>query len=205
MSILLAVNPEHPQPRKIGQAVEILDRGGVIAYPTDTVYGFGCDLHNRKAVDRVYRIKNLPRTHLMSFVCPDLSGISRYAYVSDFSYRVLRRLLPGPYTVILEATPEVPRVLLQKRRTVGIRVPDCPITLALVSALGRPILSTSVLDSHGEVMMDPMDIRDTFSGKVDAVLDGGYLGNVPSTVISLANDEIEVIREAKGPLEPLGL
>lgn len=205
MGNLLVINPDHPQPRKIGQAVDILERGGVIAYPTDTVYGFGCDLHNRKAVDKVYRIKNLPRTHLMSFVCPDLSGISRYAYVPDFAYRVLRRLLPGPYTVILQATPEVPRVLLQKRRTVGIRVPDSPITLDVVGALGRPILSTSVVNADREVLSDPTEIRDAFGDRVDAVLDGGYLGNVPSTVISLANDEIEVIREGKGSLEPLGL
>lgn len=203
MGNLLVFNEHHPQPRKIAQAVEILDRGGVIAYPTDTVYGFGCDLHNRKAIDRIYRLRNLPPTHLMSFVCPDLSGISRYAFVTDFAYRVLRRLLPGPYTVVLRATPEVPRVLLQKRRTVGIRVPQSPIALALVSGLGRPILSTSVVGPDGQILLDPKDIRDAFPSELDAVLDAGFLGNVPSTVISLVDDEIEIIREGKGPVDML--
>ena len=206
MANIHIISPEHPQPRKISQIVQILDRGGVVAYPTDTVYGLGCDLHNRKAVDRIYQMKGMDRSHLLSFVCPDLTGVARYAYLSDFGHRVLRRILPGPYTVILQATSLVPRVLLQKRRTVGIRIPDSPITQALVAELGRPIISTSVTDSEGEVMADPVEIRDLYSKRgLDAVVDGGFLGNIPSTVISLIDDEIEVIREGKGPLEPLGL
>jgi tRNA threonylcarbamoyl adenosine modification protein (Sua5/YciO/YrdC/YwlC family) len=205
MGNIWALNADHPQPRKIRKLVEELEDGGIIAYPTDTVYGFGCDLHNRKAIDRVYRLKKVDKKHLMSFVCPDLSVISRYAQVSDVAYRVLKRLLPGPYTVILRATSMVPRVLLQKRKTVGIRVPDSPIAHALVEELGHPILSSSVTDSEGNPMLDPAEIRDTFKDALAAVVDGGFLGTEPSTVISLVEDEIEVIREGKGSLDIIGL
>jgi tRNA threonylcarbamoyl adenosine modification protein (Sua5/YciO/YrdC/YwlC family) len=205
MGNLWNINPEHPQPRKIRKLAELMDRGGVIAYPTDTVYGFGCDLHNRKAIDRVYRLKKMDRRHLMSFVCSDLSDIAKYAQVTDSAYRVLRRLLPGPYTVILRATSLVPRVLLPKRRTVGIRVPDSPIAVALVEELGRPILSTSVTDPQGRVIPDPIEIRDTFKHGLDAVVDGGFLGNESSTVLSLVDDVVEIIREGKGPLDAIGI
>ncbi len=205
MANILVINPEHPQPRKIAQAVKVLDAGGVIVYPTDTVYGLGCDLHNRKAIDKIYQLKGLDRSHLLSFVCPDLAGVAQYGRVSDFAYRLLRRILPGPYTVVLEAKPLVPRVLLQKRRTVGIRIPDSPIALALVEALGRPIISTSVTDPDGDIMIDPAEMRDYYGKKgVDLVIDGGILGNIPSTVFSIIDDEVEILREGKGPLDLLG-
>jgi tRNA threonylcarbamoyl adenosine modification protein (Sua5/YciO/YrdC/YwlC family) len=202
-SIFYVVNPEHPQPRKIRQLAEILDEGGVIAYPTDTVYGFGCDLTNRKAIERIYRLKRLDPKHLLSFVCPDLSQIARYAHVSDVAYRVLRRILPGSYTIILEATREVPKKLLQKRKEVGIRVPDCPIALDLARELGRPILSSSVEDGDGQPMNDPVDIRERYDKQLDAVVDGGYLLAEPSTVLRMVEDEIEVIREGRGSLDDL--
>jgi len=131
----LVVNKDFPEPRKIQRAVETLERGGVIAYPTDTAYGIGCSIFDKKAIDRIYLLKGLKRDHLMSFVCPDLSDIARYALVENEAYRIMKRLLPGPYTFILRATPEVPRMLQSKRKTVGIRVPDHPVTLALARAL----------------------------------------------------------------------
>ncbi len=205
MANIVVINQDHPQPRKIEQMVKILDGGGVIAYPTDTVYGFGCDVHNKKAVDKVYKLKGVGKKHLMSFLCPDLSGISKYAQVTDKSYRILKRILPGPYTVILRATSMVPRILLPQRRTVGIRVPDSPIAHALLNRLGRPIISSSVKNKDGEPMLDPRAISNEFGNGLDAIIDGGFLGDVPSTVISLIDDTLEVIREGKGSLEPLGL
>lgn len=200
-AIYYAMNAEHPQPRKISQVADQLEQGAVIAYPTDTVYGFGCDLTNRKAIERIYRLKNMSPKHLLSFVCPDLSQIARYAHVGDVAYRILRRILPGPYTVVLEATREVPKKLLQQRKTVGIRVPDCPIALDLVEAFGRPIISSSVVDGDGESMEDAVEIRERYSRQLDAVLDGGFLMAEPSTVISLVDDEVEIIREGKGSVE----
>jgi tRNA threonylcarbamoyl adenosine modification protein (Sua5/YciO/YrdC/YwlC family) len=201
MSIFYVIHPEFPQPRKIAQVAELLADGGVIAYPTDTVYGFGCDIMNPKAIDRIYRIKNLDPKQLLSFVCSDLSHISRYAHVSDNAYRILRRILPGPYTVILEATREVPKKLLQKRTTVGIRVPDNAITMELVKALGRPIISSSVVDAAGQQMGDPVEIRELFDAQLDAVVDGGYINPEPSTVLRLIDTEVEIVRVGKGPVD----
>lgn len=203
MSIFYVINPSFPQPRKIKQVTDVLEGGGVIAYPTDTVYGFGCDLTNRKAFERIYRIKSLSPKHLLSFVCPDLSHIAHYGLVTDAAYRVLRRILPGPYTIILEATREVPKKLLHDRKEVGIRVPDCPIAVELARGLGRPIISSSVVDGDDQPMSDPIEIRDRYDSQVDAVVDGGYLAAEPSTVLRMVGDEVEVIREGKGPLDVL--
>jgi tRNA threonylcarbamoyl adenosine modification protein (Sua5/YciO/YrdC/YwlC family) len=201
---LLVLDERRPNPRKIQKAVALLDDGGVIAYPTDTVYGIGCDLHNRKAIDRIYRIKGLDRGHMLSFICQDLSNISEYAYVTDFAYRWLKRLLPGPYTVILPASKNVPKILLEKRREVGIRVPQCETSIELTRALGRPIISTSATDPvTGEILVDPDLVKDKLGDRLDLVLDGGLLTNEPSTVVSLIGDEIEVIREGKGPVDIL--
>lgn len=201
---LLVLDSQHPHPRRIRQAADILDRGGVIAYPTDTVYGIGCDLHNRKAIDRIYRIKGLDRGHRLSFICQDLSNISHYAYVTDFAYRWLRRLLPGPYTVVLPASRMVPKVLLLKRREVGIRVPDSVICSQLCEALGRPIITTSATDPEsGEILVDPDRVKERLGRQLDLVLDGGLLTYEPSTVVSLIEDEIEVLREGKGPVDLL--
>ena len=199
---LLVVDPDRFNPRDLKRAAKVLDDGGVIAYPTDTVYGIGCDLHNRKAIDRIYRIKKLDRGKRLSFICQDLSNIAEYAYVTDFAYRWLRRLFPGPYTVVLKASRQVPKILLEKRREVGIRVPDSQICLEMCRLLGRPIISTSATDPDtGEILTDPDDVRDLMGKQLDMVVDGGLLTNEPSTIVKITEDEIEILREGKGPVD----
>jgi len=193
------VNAKHPEPRKISQAVTALERGGVIAYPTDSVYGLGCDLLSKRGIEALYRMKNLDHHQLLSFVCPDLADIARYAVVSDASYRVMRRLLPGPYTFILPATKEVPRVLRMKRKTLGVRVPSHPVTLALTHALGRPLVSSSA-SLDGEFMIDPADIEQRFP-ELELVLDADGVGLTPSTVIDLSGDEPVLVRAGAGPVD----
>ena len=195
------IHPEYPEPRKIRRAAEALSRGGVIAYPTDTVYGLGCDIFQKRAVDQSYRMKRMPREHPVAFVCPDLSDIARYAIVDNRAYRIMRRLCPGPYTFVLRATREVPRILMMKRKTVGIRVPANPIALALVRELGHPIVSTSA-SYEDEVLNDPDDIDARFRG-LEMVLDAGYGGLEPSTIVDLTGDEPTVLREGAGPIDEL--
>lgn len=197
--MLLHLNAKHPEPRKIAQAVTALQRGAVIAYPTDSVYGLGCDLLSKQGIEALYRMKGMRSDQLLSFVCPDLSDIARYALVSDSAYRVMRRLLPGPYTFILPATKEVPRTLRMKRKTVGVRIPSHPVTLALTSALGRPIVSTSAsVDS--EFLIDPREIEERFH-ELALVLDAEGAGLTPSTVIDLSGDEPVLVREGAGPVD----
>ena len=193
------VNAKHPEPRKIARAIAELEKGEVIAYPTDSVYGLGCDISSRRAVESLYRMKNMQHDQLLSFVCPDLSDISRYAIVGDAAYRVMRRLLPGPYTFILAATKEVPRVLRMKRKTVGVRVPSHPVTLALTRALGRPIVSTSA-SVNGEFLIVPDEIEQAFPD-LALVMDSEDVGLTPSTVIDLSEGEPVVIREGAGPVD----
>jgi len=184
--------------RWIKKAAEILQQGGIIIYPTDTVYGLGCDLFNKKGIDRIYEIKKRDRKQPLSFICADLKDISQYAQVSDFSYKVMKKLLPGPYTFILKASRLVPKMIIPKRQTTGIRVPDNPICQALVSELGRPIISTSVKDDKGEIMTHPEDMEKKFRHAVDIVLDGGISPATPSTVLNLVDDVVEIIRIGKG-------
>jgi len=198
--LLLAINPEHPEPRKIRRAVEVLAGGGVIAYPTDTVYGLGCDLTNKHAVERLYAIKGMDRSQPLAFVCPDLSDIARYAIVDNQVYRVLRRFLPGPYTFILEATREVPKLVQMRRKTVGIRVPASEAVRALARELGRPIISTTAARPGEEPHVDPHEIDAAFRG-LALVLDGGAGGVVPTTVIDLTRSPPEVVREGAGPVD----
>ena len=201
MAILLPINPKYPEPRKIRKCVEVLKNGGVIAYPTGTVYGFGCDLYNKKAIEKVYQIKGANRKKPFSFLCPDLSNISIYAALTDKAYRIMKRLVPGPYTFILEATKEVPKLVQSKRKTVGIRVPDHPIAQALLRELGSPIISTSARRAGEEIINDPREIAKRFPA-VDIVIDGGLEGLIPSTVISIDSDgNIEIIREGAGDHE----
>ena len=195
--MLLAINPDHPEPRKIRRAVDILESGGVIAYPTDTVYGLGCDLLNKNAIERLYVIKQMERSHPLAFVCPDLSNIARYAMVDNQAYRVLRRYLPGPYTFILPATKEVPKLVHMKRKNVGIRVPACEATRALARELGRPIISSTAARPGQEPMVDPREIDDEFHG-LALVLDAGGGGLLPTTVIDLTTSPPEVVREGAG-------
>ena len=192
------MHPDNPQLRYINKAVQILKNGGVIIYPTDTVYGIGCDIFNKSALDRVHTIKNDPDIKLLSFICPSLKNISNYAKVSDYAYRKMKHLLPGPYTFILPAAKQVPKKLWTKRNTVGIRIPDHTVALKIVEELGNPIVSTSVTDRKGNVLIDPLEIRSIFNSQVDLMLASGNLAGKPSSVIDLSNDEPEVIREGAG-------
>jgi tRNA threonylcarbamoyl adenosine modification protein (Sua5/YciO/YrdC/YwlC family) len=192
--MLLSLNPDNPQKRLISTIVQVLDQGGLIIYPTDTFYGIGCDLFNKKSIKKIYQLKKRPLTKPFSFVCANLKDISLYAQVSNNAYRIMKRSLPGPYTFVLEGTRLVPKLMLTKRRTVGIRVPDNKICLAIVKSLGRPIISTSInLD-------EPSVIHDTYSSFVEIVIDGGVISHEPSTVVSLIDDNPEVIREGKGEI-----
>ena len=195
----IVINGQHPQPRKIRRVADELERGGIIGYPTDSVYGLGCDILNKKGIDKLYQIKGIPRTQLLSFVCPDLTQIARYAVVDDVAYRVIKRLVPGPYTFILPATKAIPKVLRMNRKTVGIRVPDSPVALALAAELGRPIVSTSA-SKDGWFFNDPVEIEREFH-QLTMVVDSEFGGYTPSTVIDLSGDEPEVVREGAGPVD----
>jgi tRNA threonylcarbamoyl adenosine modification protein (Sua5/YciO/YrdC/YwlC family) len=196
----LVVHPDNPEPRKIAHAVQALERGDVIFYPTDTVYAIGCALDARKSVDRLYRLKGMNEKQPLAMICADLRDIARYAVVSDFAYRQMRRLVPGPYTFVLEASREVPKILLlDKRRTIGIRVPRSPICEALVRALGKPLLTTSAVPVGAEeACRDVEEAKEAWSNGVDVWIDGGPTPHQPSTVVSLIDDEIEILREGLG-------
>lgn len=202
MAVLLPINPDHPEPRKIKRAVELLEQGAVIAYPTDTVYGLGCDLMNKQAIESLYQIKGMQRDKNLAFMCPDLADIARYAIVENTVYRVLKRFLPGPYCFVLQATREVPKIVQMKQKTVGIRVPANPITQALVRELGRPIISTTAAPPGEEPMVDPWEIKERFPG-LELVLDAGAGGTVPSTVVDLSDGTVRVLREGAGPIDDL--
>ncbi len=194
----LAINNQNPQLRLVRRAVETLRDGGIVIYPTDTVYGMGCDLFNKKGIDRIYEIQRRDRKKPLSFVCADLKDISRYARVTDEAYKIMRRLLPGPYTFVLEASRLVPKIILPKRQTTGIRVPDNRICHALVSELGSPVISASVKDESGELLSDPRIIEELFGRRVDIIIDGGIIAAKPSSVISILAEGTEVLREGKG-------
>lgn len=196
--MLLKINPINPQKHLIGRVVEELKKGGVIAYPTDTVYGIGCDIFSKSAVERIYRIKGRDKKKPLSFICEDLKHISQYALVGDNSYRIMRRLIPGPYTFILKATKLVPKVMLTKRETVGIRVPDSEICRMLVAELGHPIVTTSANVSNDAIISDPEEIDKKMGKLLDLVIDGGPLPQEPSTMIDLTGDAPVIVREGKG-------
>jgi tRNA threonylcarbamoyl adenosine modification protein (Sua5/YciO/YrdC/YwlC family) len=198
--VILSVNPNHPEPRKIRRAVEALEAGEVIAYPTDTVYGLGCDLMNKKATDRLYQIKQMDRSHPLAFICPDLSDIARYAVVENAHYRVLRHFLPGPYCFILLATREVPKLVQTKRKTIGIRIPNSEVIRAITRELGRPVISTTAQKDGGEPYVDPHEIDTDFRG-LSIVLDGGAGGMVPTTVVDLTCVPPVIVREGAGAID----
>jgi len=189
-----------PELRYINKAIKVLQEGGVIIYPTDTVYGIGCDIFNKQAVDRVKEIKSNPDIKLLSFICPDLKDIAKYAKVSDYAYKTMRHLLPGPYTFILPAAKQVPKKLWSKRKTVGIRIPDHKVALKIVEGLGNPIVSTSVTTRKGELLYDPMEIKSVFNFQVDLMLASGNLSGKPSSVIDLSQEEPVVVREGAGDI-----
>ncbi len=195
----IEINPDHPEPRKIARAVQALRNGECIAYPTDTVYGLGCAIDDKRAVESLYLMKQMPRTQSLALVVPDLSGIAHFAVVQDFHYRFIKRLVPGPYTFILEATREVPKLLMMKRKTIGIRVPAHPIPQAIAAELGAPFISTTA--SHPaegpECIQDPDVIDDRFP-MLSMVLDGGWGGAHPSTVLDLTDKEPRLVRAGAG-------
>ncbi len=199
--MMFKINPKNPQPRLVRKTTEILQRGGVIIYPTDTTYGIGCDLFNKKAVERVYRIKAAESDKPLSFICADLTHLSRYAVgVSNYAYQTMRRLFPGPYTFVLRASKMVPKIMRSRQKTVGIRIPDNEICLSIVRELGHPIVSASVAQPRDEVLSDPEEIHARFGKQVDLVIDGGVLLSDLSSVVDLSDEVPVVIREGKGPV-----
>ncbi len=200
--MLQLINQHHPEPHKISRAVDCLEQGGVICYPTDTVYGLGCDLLNKQAVARLYTIRGMPRNKKLAFICPDLSDIAKYAVVDNATYRVLKYFLPGPYCFVLKATREVPKMVQTKQKTVGIRIPDHPVTQALLQKLGRPLITATAKLPGDEPLFDPWEI-DTSFPNLDLVLGVDSCGMVPATVVDLSNGEVIILREGAGPVDDL--
>lgn len=203
---LIKIHPENPEMRKIEKVVETLRKGGVVIYPTDTVYGLGCDIFNQEAIERVCRIKGIDcEKNSLSFICYDLSHISEYVKgLTTPVFKLMKKTLPGPYTYILNASSKVPKKIAPKRKTVGIRVPDNNIARLLVKQLGNPIISTSIHDDDEviEYSTDPELMYEKYKGLVDVVIDGGFGKNVASTVVDFTNGDMEVVREGLGDLEP---
>jgi len=192
------LHPENPQLRYISKAVNVIKQGGVIIYPTDTVYGIGCDIFNKSAIERVQAIKNNPEIKLLSFICNNLKDISKYAKVSDYAYRTMKHLLPGPFTFILPAAKSAPKNLWNNRKSVGIRVPEHFVAMKIVGELGNPIITTSATNRKGELLFDPMEIKRIFNLQVDLMLSAGNLNREPSSVIDLSQGEPVVIRKGAG-------
>ncbi|WP_067701474.1 MULTISPECIES: L-threonylcarbamoyladenylate synthase [unclassified Erwinia] len=204
MSQFFYIHPENPQPRLIKQAVELLNKGSVIVYPTDSGYALGCKLEDKTAMERICRIRKLDGNHNFTLMCRDLSELSTYAYVDNTAFRLIKNNTPGNYTFILKATKEVPRRLMSdKRKTIGLRVPSNPIALALLEALNEPMMSTSLmLPGNDFTESDPEAIQDEIGKLVDLIIHGGYLGQQPTTVIDLTENTPEVVREGVGDVQP---
>jgi len=196
--MIITINPKNPQTRLIKKVVEVVEKGGVIGYPTDTIYGVGCDLFNPEAIEKIHRLKKNDGKKPLSFICADLKDISHYAFVSNYAYKVMKRLLPGAYTFILKATKLVPKIALTKQKTVGIRIPDNRICLALVKELGHPIISTSVNKPNEGLYNDPAEIQERFGKQLDLVIDGGKIVAAHSSIIDLTDDYPKVLRVGKG-------
>jgi len=196
--MLIAINPDNPQQRLVNQVAELLRSGGVIAYPTDTTYGIGCSIFNKKGLERIYDIKQREKKKPFSFICSSQSEVAKYAKVSNYAYKLMRRFLPGPYTFVMEATSIVPDLLQTKQKTVGIRMPDNPICTAIVSALGTPLVTTSANMSGEEPIGDPREIFAALRNRLDMVVDGGLLPPDVSSVISLLQDRPTVLRKGVG-------
>ena len=196
--MLLKIHDKTPQMRLIKRAAQVLSDGGIVVYPTDTAYGMGCDLFNKRGIEKIYEIKRRSKTQPFSFICADLSDISNYAVVTNYAYKIMKRLLPGPYTFILGASRLVPKILLPRRKEVGIRIPDNEVCLSLVREFGSPIISTTVKLPEGEILMDPEIIEEKLGHSVNLVIDGGILSPELSTVVSLVDDIPKIIREGKG-------
>lgn len=201
--MLIKIYPENPNPREISRVVGVLRNGGIIIYPTDTVYGLGCDITNQKAVEKIIRLKGLKAKDAhFSFVCSDLSHIADFARVGNPAFKLMKKNLPGPFTFILHGLNKVPDYFISKRKTVGIRIPGNSIPIEIVKALGNPIMTTSIKDDDDviEYTTDPELIHERYQDIVDIVIDGGYGDNIPSTVVDCTTDDPEIIREGKGEL-----
>jgi tRNA threonylcarbamoyl adenosine modification protein (Sua5/YciO/YrdC/YwlC family) len=196
--MLIKINDRNPQERLIRMVAESLKKGDIIAYPTDTYYGIGCDIMNKKAIEKIYLLKQRNKNKPFSFICSGLKNISNYAKVSNYAYKTMKRLLPGPYTFILEGSKLVPKIMLTKRKTAGIRVPANKICVNIVKELGNPIISTTATIPDGNFSYDPSLIHDYFRKRIEIVIDGGIVPGRPSSVISLISDIPEVIREGVG-------
>ena len=197
------VYTDNPQTRLIKQAAGVLAQGGVIVYPTDTIYGLGVDLFNKQAMEKVLRIKKASKHKLLSFICTDLKDVSEWAIIPNEAYKIMRRVLPGPYTFILKSGRNTPKILLQKRKTVGVRIPDSIVAHSITSELGRPILSTSVPLGDDGYYTDPQEIAEYFCNEIDLILDAGVMFNQPSTIVDFSADEPKIIRQGLGDINAL--
>jgi tRNA threonylcarbamoyl adenosine modification protein (Sua5/YciO/YrdC/YwlC family) len=195
--MMIEINRDNPEYPGIKTAVDTLKRGGVIVYPTDTIYGFGCDIFNKAAIEKIIKIKQ-KKNQQMSFICADLTEISKFALVSDQAYRFMKRLLPGPYTFVFKASKFVPKEIIPDKKTVAIRIPDSKICLELVKKLGNPIISTSVNVTGEPNFSEPLEIEKAFGDRVDLIIDAGTMENDPSSVIDFSGDQPVIIRRGKG-------
>ena len=199
--MLISINPDNPQPRNIKQIADKLRNGAVICYPTDTVYGIGCDIFNQKAIKRIFQIKKRAKHKPFSFMCSSLKNVSDYGHVSNMAYRIMRKALPGPFTFVLQAAKIVPKIMITKQKTVGIRVPRNNICLELIEALGNPILTTSaILDSEGGPLSEAYEFEELLGNMVDLVIDGGMVYPDPSTIVDFSGDVPEILRQGQGDI-----
>ena len=205
MARLIEVHPDNPQPRRVAEIVETIREGGLIAYPTDSSYAFGCHIGDKRAMDRIRRIRRTDKNHNFTLVCSDLSEISTYARVDNWAYRMLKAMTPGPYTFILPATREVPKRLQHpKRRTIGLRVPDHALVRAVLDALGEPIMSSTLLLPGDDLpLTDPYEIEERIGHEIDLIIDAGATGIEPTSVLDLSEDTVEVLRVGRGDVSAL--
>lgn len=202
--MILTINPDNPQPRLIAKVVDALRQGAVICYPTDTVYGIGCDITQQKAIKRVFQVKRRPQEKPFSFMCADLKDVSMYGHVSNHAYRCMKKAAPGPFTFVLPGTKLVPRLMMTRQKTVGIRVPDNRICLELVRTLGNPIVTTSAVKMEDEPLVEAYQLEEALGRQIDLYIDGGPVYPDPSTVVSFVGDAPEILRLGKGDPQRIG-
>ncbi|MSM38347.1 MAG: threonylcarbamoyl-AMP synthase [Geobacter sp.] len=198
--MMIAINADNPQPRLVARVKETLERGGVIAYPTDTTYGIGCSIFNKKGIERVYQLKQREKRKPFSFICSELADVARYAKVSNYAFKIMKRYLPGAYTFVLDASSVVPDLLLTRQKTVGIRIPENRICISIVRELGHPIITTSANRSGEEPIGDPSQIEAELGKQLDLIVDGGVLPADVSSIVSLIGDRPEVLRAGVGDI-----
>jgi tRNA threonylcarbamoyl adenosine modification protein (Sua5/YciO/YrdC/YwlC family) len=196
--MLITINPENPQQRLIRQVIDLLESGGVIAYPTDTTYGIGCSIFNKRGIERIYHLKQREKKKPFSFICADIADVARYAKVSNFAFKVMKRHLPGPFTFVMDAGSVVPNLLITRQKTVGVRIPDNHICLAIVRGLGHPIVTTSANRSGEDPIGDPHQIDLELGRNLDMIVDGGLLAADVSSVVSLIGDQPTILRAGVG-------